>query len=122
MKSRDYIIILYDYYSNLFNDKQRYYFEEYYFNNLSLQEISENDGISRNAIHKMIKNVENKLYFYEEKLELYKRNQKLSKILECNSLENIKKEINKLFFWIKWVNYESRRKNKYLRKIWWEFN
>ncbi len=97
MKNRDYLIILYDYYSNLFNDKQRYYFEEYYFNNLSLQEISENDGISRNAIHKMIKNIENKLYFYEEKLELYKKNQKLSKILEKTSLEEIKKEINKLF-------------------------
>jgi predicted DNA-binding protein YlxM (UPF0122 family) len=97
MNNRDYIIILYDYYSNLFNDKQRYYFEEYYFNNLSLQEISENTGISRNAIHKMIKNIENKLYFYEEKLELYKKNQKLTKLLEDSSLDNIKKEISKLF-------------------------
>lgn len=97
MNNRDYIIILYDYYSNLFNDKQRYYFEEYYFNNLSLQEISENTGISRNAIHKMIKNIENKLYFYEEKLELYKKNQKLTKLLEDSSLDNIKREISKLF-------------------------
>lgn len=97
MNNRDYIIILYDYYSNLFNDKQRYYFEEYYFNNLSLQEISENTGISRNAIHKMIKNMENKLYFYEEKLELYKKNQKLTKLLEDSSIDNIKKEISKLF-------------------------
>ncbi len=97
MNTRDYLIILYDYYSDLFNDKQRYYFEEYYFNNLSLQEISDNDGISRNAIHKMIKNIENKLYFYEEKLELYKKNQKLSKILEDNNIDNIKKEISKLF-------------------------
>jgi predicted DNA-binding protein YlxM (UPF0122 family) len=97
MKDRDYLIILYDYYSSLFNEKQKYYFEEYYFNNLSLQEISENEGISRNAIHKMIKNIENKLYFYEDKLELYKKNQKLSKILEDNSIDNIKKEISKLF-------------------------
>ncbi len=88
---------LYDLYKNLLTDKQREYFEEYYFNNLSLQEISENEGISRNAIHKMIKNIENKLYFYEDKLELYKKNQKLSKILEDNSIDNIKKEISKLF-------------------------
>ncbi len=97
MKNRDYLIILYDYYSNLFNEKQKFYFEEYYFNNLSLQEISENEGISRNAIHKMIKNIENKLYYYEDKLELYKKNQKLSKILEDKSLDNIRKEISKLF-------------------------
>lgn len=97
MNNRDYLIILYDYYSNLFNEKQRYYFEEYYFNNLSLQEISENDGISRNAIHKTIKNVENKLYFYEEKLELYKKNQELSKIIESNSIDDIKRKISKLF-------------------------
>lgn len=97
MNNRDYLIILYDYYSSLFNEKQRYYFEEYYFNNLSLQEISENEGISRNAIHKMIKNIENKLYFYEENLELYKKNQKLTKILEDDSLDNVKKEISKLF-------------------------
>ena len=41
MNDREYIIILYDYYSELLSDKQRLYFEEYYFNNLSLTEISE---------------------------------------------------------------------------------
>ena len=40
MKEREYLIILYDFYSELLNDKQRQYFEDYYFNNLSLGEIS----------------------------------------------------------------------------------
>ena len=97
MKDRDYIIMLYDYYGMLFNEKQRYYFEEYYFNNLSLQEISDNEGVSRNAIHKVIKNIENKLYFYEEQLELYKKNIELSKILESNSILDIKNGVSKLF-------------------------
>ena len=61
MNNRDYLIILYDYYSELFNEKQRSYFEDYYFNNLSLGEISDNIEISRNAIHKVIKNIEEKL-------------------------------------------------------------
>ena len=60
MNNRDYLIILYDYYSELFNEKQRSYFEDYYFNNLSLGEISDNIEISRNAIHKVIKNIEEK--------------------------------------------------------------
>ena len=60
MDNRDYIILLYDYYGELFSIKQREYFEDYYFNNLSLGEIGDNIGISRNAIHKVIKNVKNK--------------------------------------------------------------
>lgn len=85
MEERDKLIILYDFYSELLTDKQKEYFEDYYFSNLSLGEIAENTGLSRNAIHKNIKTVEDKLYFYEEKLELYKK-----KIL----LEDIIKEID----------------------------
>ena len=65
MESRDYIIILYDYYSELFNEKQREYFEEYYFNNLSLSEIAESLNVSRNAVHKALQSVEEKLNFFE---------------------------------------------------------
>ena len=60
MKDRDYIIILYDYYGDLFSDKEKENFESYYFDNLSLGEISENESKSRNAIHKSIKSVTNK--------------------------------------------------------------
>ena len=42
MGDRDYIVMLYDFYGELFNDKQREYFEDYYFNNLSLAEIGSN--------------------------------------------------------------------------------
>ena len=70
---RDYIVFLYDFYGDLFQEKQRYYFEEYYFNNLSLGEISDNVGVSRNAVHKSIQLVEKKLKFYEEKLGLYRK-------------------------------------------------
>ena len=91
-----YITILYDYYGDLFNNMQKKYFEEYYFNNLSLSEISENEGKSRNAIHKNIKNVVSKLYDYEEKLGLYKREEKIKKILLKIDDEKLKKEIEGL--------------------------
>ena len=74
METRDYLIILYDFYGELFNEKQRLYFENYYLENLSLGEISENLNISRNAVHKSLQSIEEKLLFYEEKLELYKKN------------------------------------------------
>ena len=81
MEKREYLIILYDFYSELLSDKQKEHFEDYYFNNLSLGEISENENVSRNAIHKSIKSIENKLYFYEEKLKLYQKSQELNTLL-----------------------------------------
>ncbi len=95
MDNRDYIIILYDYYGDLFNDKQKEYFEDYYFNNLSLGEISDNIGISRNAIHKVIKNIEEKLLFYEDKLKLYDKNIKMNKLLNDVD-DNLKEKIKEL--------------------------
>lgn len=93
---RDYLIILYDYYSSLLNDKQREYFEEYYFNNLSLSEISDNLNISRNAVHKMLKNISNKLIEYENNLKLYEKNNKMLDLISKINDEEIQKEITKL--------------------------
>ena len=95
MEFRDYIIILYDYYKELFNDKQQEYFEDYYFNNLSLGEISDNLGVSRNAIHKALKMVEEKLVFYEDKLKLYSRGKQIIELL-TNIDEDIKIKIEEL--------------------------
>ena len=96
MDDRDYIIMLYDYYGELFNDKQREYFEDYYFNNLSLGEISDNIGISRNAIHKVIKNMDDKLLFYESKLHLYDKYVSIRKIISYINDEDIKRKIEEL--------------------------
>ena len=67
MEEQEHIIILYDYYGELFSDIQRRYFEAYYFDNLSLSEIAENEDKSRNAVHKSIKSVVKKLYEYVPK-------------------------------------------------------
>ena len=58
MKERIYLNNLYDIYGELLDSKKKEYFEMYYFDNLSLQEISDNLGVSRNAIFKQIKNAE----------------------------------------------------------------
>lgn len=96
MDNRDYIILLYDYYGELFNDKQRSYFEDYYFNNLSLGEISDNIGISRNAIHKVIKNMEEKLVFYEDKLQLYRKNSLIKDIIKDVNDDYLKNRLKEL--------------------------
>lgn len=96
MDIRSYYIILYDYYSNLFSLKQKEYFEYYYFNNLSLSEISENVNVSRNAIHKSIKLIEKKLLFYEDSLGLYKKSLKIHKLIDKIDDDVIKKELERL--------------------------
>lgn len=88
-----YLTNLYDYYEEFLTDKQREYFESYYFQNLSLQEISDNNKISRNAIHKQIKEAINKLNFYEEKLGLYEKSLKIKEIIKDFKY---KEEIEKL--------------------------
>lgn len=96
MDNRNYIILLYDYYSDLFNDKQKQYFEDYYFNNLSLGEISDNIKVSRNAIHKVIKNMEEKLLLYEEKLQLYSKSKIIKDIILLVNDDNIKRKLEEL--------------------------
>ena len=76
-----YLVNLYDYYSSLLTEKQREYFEDYYFKDLSLSEISENKGISRNGIYKVIKETENKLNYYEKMLCLYDKSVKIKKLI-----------------------------------------
>lgn len=96
MDNRDNLIILYDYYGELLSEDNRKYFEDYYFDNLSLGEIAENNSISRNAIHKHIKNAIEKLEFYEEKLKLYEKDKKLNTLIDDIKDEKIKNIVNNL--------------------------
>ena len=111
MEKRDYLIILYDLYGELLNDKQQQYFEEYYFNNLSLGEISENLNISRNAVHKSLQSIEEKLQFYEEKLKLYKKSKIIYDIIEKESSQEIKKILKEMILEDeihRWKRFTSR--------------
>ena len=83
----------YDIYGELLDDKKKECFELYYFDNLSLSEISENLNISRNAIFKQLKVVEDKLEFYEDKLRLYEKRDKIRKIISNISDDDLKSKL-----------------------------
>ena len=95
MDKEIYLSSLYDYYNPLLTDKQKEYFEDYYFNNYSLQEIAENGNISRNAIHKQLKETENKLIDYEDKLKLYQKAKEIEEIIKDLDAD-IKEQIEEL--------------------------
>lgn len=67
------ISLLLDFYGNLLPDKQLDMMEEYYSDDLSLSEIAENHGITRQGVHDNIKRAASELKSYEEKLGLLKR-------------------------------------------------
>ena len=92
-----YLNNLYDYYGTLLTEKQQEYFEDYYFNNLTLSEIAENNNISRNAIHKQIKEVENKLEIFEQKLCLLNKRKEIEELIQ-NLDKNIKEKIEELIW------------------------
>ncbi len=87
---------LYDLYGELLTEKQREYFEDYYFNNLSFSEMAINYQVSRNAIFKQIHIVIDKLKEYEKILKLYEKQNKLNEILTDLKDETIKKRIEEL--------------------------
>ena len=76
-EKRQYIIDLYDLYGLLLTDKQKEYFEDYYFMDLSITEMAENYGISRNGIHDQLKRTVMALETYEDKLHLYTKYKKI---------------------------------------------
>ena len=74
--------ILFDYYGELLTEKQQEFFKDYYFDNLTLQEIADNNKISRNAVHKTLNTININLEYYEDKLKLYDRAMKMQKIIK----------------------------------------
>ena len=68
--------LLYDFYGELLTEHQRNVYEDVIFNDMSLAEIAEEQGISRQGVHDLIKRCDKTLAGYEEKLHLISKFQK----------------------------------------------
>ena len=68
------ISILLEIYGNLLTSKQKDLLEDYYNNDLSLSEIAENNNITSQAVRDILKKGEKKIFEYEEKLGIMKKN------------------------------------------------
>lgn len=93
MNEKVYLTILFDYYEKLLTEKDQECFKSYYFDNLSLGEISNLINISRNAVHKRLKKIEEKLNYYEKILGLYQKEQKIMSLVKDENLKEKIKEI-----------------------------
>ncbi|MCM3709968.1 putative DNA-binding protein [Sporosarcina luteola] len=73
---------LYDFYQTLLTEKQRIYMQLYYLDDLSLGEIADEYGVSRQAVYDNVRRTEAMLEDYEEKLKLFSKFRNRMEIIE----------------------------------------
>lgn len=82
LEKKVYYSQLFHIYGKLLTTKQQELFIAYYEEDYSLQEIADEFGISRNAVHDALKNAIKNLENFEEILNLLKKNERLDAIIE----------------------------------------
>ena len=65
--------LLYDFYGELLTDHQKDIYEQFVLEDLSLGEIAKDAGISRQAVHDLVKRCQKILEGYEDKLHLVEK-------------------------------------------------
>jgi len=83
------VAVLSKYYGKLLTERQQTILEMYVDNNLSLQEVSEELGISRQAVKDALDTAIDTLKATEEKLGIINRDQKIKDIIENKSNQEI---------------------------------
>lgn len=89
-------INLFDVYETLLTDREKEIFKYYYYEDLSLSEISENLNITRTGVFNTLKKVEEKLLQYENNLKLMNIKNTLKGLLEEQDIETIKSKLKKI--------------------------
>ena len=95
--------LLYDFYGELLTKHQKEIYEQFVLEDLSLSEIAENAGISRQGVHDLIKRCNNTLESYEKKLHLVekflsirKKVQKMNELLDHEIEEELIQNIRQI--------------------------
>ena len=91
LEERVQIAILSKYYGKMLTDRQQSILNMYVDNNLSLAEVSEELGISRQAVKDALDNSMQTLKETEEKLKLIERDNKIKQIIENSKLDTTTK-------------------------------
>jgi len=95
--------LLYDFYGELLTDHQKEIYEQFVLEDLSLSEIAESAGISRQGVHDLIKRCNKLLEGYEAKLHLVekflsvkKKVQEINELLEAESSDPVIQNVRQI--------------------------
>jgi len=114
--------ILMDFYGDMLTDRQRTFLEYYYVDDLSLAEIAENEGITRQGVRDAIKRAEAQIYQMEDRLGLARRfrevqkglqeiNECADRINEYNMRTGLSRDINDAVVRIKFIAESLREES-----------
>ena len=95
MIEREYILTLYETYNKLLTEREKNYFEYYYFEDYSMQEIADLYEVSKAYASKYLNQIVSKLEKYESLLELNKKSVKIKELIK-DLPEDIKNKIDEL--------------------------
>lgn len=96
MDNREYITSLYEIYKELLNKKERNYFEYYYFEDYSMQEIADLYKVSKAYASKYLNKINDKIINYEKILKINDRNSKIIDLLKNVNDSELKSKIIEL--------------------------
>ena len=83
--------ILYDFYGELLTEHQRRIYESAVYEDLSLKELADEYGITRQGVHDLIKRCDKILESYENKLHMIERFERLKPLIkEIDELAKLK--------------------------------
>ncbi len=102
--------LLYDFYGELLTEHQRSVYEDVVLNDYSLSEVAQEEGISRQGVHDLVKRSTRILEGYEEKLHLVEKFvtirddiheiHELTQNYSDKNIEDLMKQIEKLSYGI----------------------
>ena len=82
MESILFLTLLFDFYSELLTEKQRFVFEMHYLNDYSLQEVADELNVTRQAVGDLLGRTEKLLLSYERALNLVEKHLQAFEIAE----------------------------------------
>ncbi len=87
---------LFEIYKDLLTDKQRELFSSYYLFDLSLSEIADVEGGSRQSVYDAVKKVKIKLSEYEKILGIQEKTKRLKELADTTKDENTARAIREI--------------------------
>lgn len=84
MRHEDFVRLsqLFDYYGRLLTEKQQELFELHFHYDLSLAEIADQQGVSRQAVHDLLRRTSQQLEVYENALQLLSKDLRRHELLD----------------------------------------
>jgi predicted DNA-binding protein YlxM (UPF0122 family) len=106
IKEKVELSILFDFYGDLLKNHNKQIFEDYILNDLSLSEIADGQGISRQGVHDIVKRCSKQLRECEEKLNFIKEFNETK--VKVNRIKEIAQQL---------IGSSSEKEDKELRQL-----